>query len=328
MSSQIVPVPAPAAALSTEVREAAEKAAGFVRESVPESTRRAYAADWASFSDWCRQKRVQNLPADPRVIAAYLADESRFLRPKSLRRRLAAIAKMHKVSGHPPPTGMEPVPATMKGIERTFGTAVEAKSPATFDAVERMVATFKTGTLDGLRNRAILLMGFAGAFRRSELVALACADLKWSEDGVVATVRRSKTDQKGEGKQKAIPFVRGGDLCAATALRAWLVASGITEGPVFRPFARNGKPKPQALSAHSVAIIVKMAAEGAGLDPADYSGHSLRAGHVTEARRRKVADSDTMAITGHKRIETLDMYDRRGNPFDKTSAGSVMAPRK
>ena len=306
--------------------EPLEKAREFVKDSVPENTRRAYATDWALFSEWCRQKRVQNLPADGTTIAAFIADESARSKPSTLRRRLAAIRKMHQVSGHPNPCEAAAVKSTIKGIERQYGVAQEGKAPATLVKVEAMVNACAPNTLEGLRSRAILLTGFAGAFRRSELTALDCSDLKWSSEGVIITVRRSKTDQRGRGFIKAIPYINGG-LCAATALKVWLNAAAIDSGPVFRGFNRIGKPKPTPLSDHAIAIIIKNAASRCGLDPNVFSGHSLRAGHVTEARSRGVADASTMATTGHKRVETLDGYDRRENAFQKTSAGEVLKPR-
>jgi site-specific recombinase XerD len=312
------------AALSPALQAVAEEAREYVKESVPASTKRAYATDWATFSEWCRVHRLPNLPAAPQTVALFIADRAKSVRPSSIRRALAAISKMHKVAGHPSPCAVEPVPSTIKGIERTHGSRTFGKAPANLDAVAKMVEAFPPTSLDHLRNRALLLVGFAGAFRRSELVALEASDLTWSEEGVVVLVRRSKTDQQGEGMQKALPFVSGG-TCAATALRAWLVAAGIKEGPIFRPMNRNGHPKPVPLNAQSVALIIKVACEKTGLDPKKYSGHSLRSGHVTEARSRGVADADTMSITGHKRVETLNIYDKRGNPFEKTSAGKILA---
>jgi site-specific recombinase XerD len=315
----------PPASLAKPLEEARE----FIRESVPENTRRAYATDWAIFSDWCREKRVSNLPAHPATVSAFLADESKASKPSTLRRRLAAIAKMHSVASHPNPCSTEAVKATMKGIERTYGIASQGKAPATLAKVEKMVATCNPMTLDGLRSRAIILMGFAGAFRRSELASLDMSDLKWSDEGVLVTVRHSKTDQRGEGMKKAIPYVNeGGGLCAATALRAWLTAARIDSGAVFRPFGRNSLPKNCCMTPDAVAIIVKVSAKRAGFDPREFAGHSLRSGHVTEARARGVADSDTMSVTGHKRVETLNMYDKRENAFTKTSAGAVLTPRK
>ncbi len=317
-----------AAGVPLALVEPLERAREFVKDSVPENTRRAYAGDWALFSEWCRTKKVQNLPADPRAVAAFLADESQHSKPATLRRRLASIGKMHAVANHPNPCATEVVKATMKGIERAFGIAQEGKAPATLGKMEQMVSACRPDTLDGLRARAILLVGYAGAFRRSELAELDCADLKWTEEGVTITVRRSKTDQRGKGMTKAIPYVPGSAMCAATALRAWLTAAGIDSGPVFRSFMRNGLPKPTGIKPSIVNIIVKACADKCGFDSAEFGGHSLRAGHVTEARARGVADSQTMATTGHKRVETLDGYDRRENAFQKTSAGVVLTPRK
>lgn len=313
-------------ALSTELAQVAEDAREYVRESVPASTRRAYTADWASFSEWCRVHRLPNLPASPSTVALFAADRAKVVKPSTIRRALAAIGKMHKVAGHPSPCAAEPVPSTIKGIERSHGAGVVGKAPADLSVVEKLLEAYPPTTIDHLRNRALLLVGFAGAFRRSELVALEARDLKWSDDGVVITVRHGKTDQRGVGLEKPLPFVAEG-LCAATALKAWLVAAGITEGPVFRPMNRNGVPKAEHLNPQSVALLIKVACEKMGLDPKAYSGHSLRAGHVTEARARGVSDADTMAVTGHKRVETLNVYDRRGNPFSKTSAGQVLGKK-
>lgn len=319
-------VPSPAGALSPQVLQAAEKAAEFVRQSVPEGTQRAYAHDWSHFAEWCQMARASALPADPRVIAAYIADQAEDLRPATLRRRLAAISRAHKVAGHPNPCGAEPVPTTMKGIEARYGTMPVQKAPATLDVIHQIVACCSPEDLDGLRNRALLLVGYAGAFRRSELVALEVRDLEWKPEGVVIIVRKSKTDQRGEGKRKAIPFV-GGEFCAATALKAWTEAAGIDSGPVFRAMDRHGYPRKTALSAQSVALIVKAAASKAGLDSSQFSGHSLRSGHVTEARSQGVSDASTMSVTGHKKVETLNIYDRRNNLFQRTSAGAVQGKK-
>ena len=313
----------PETALSTELVAAAKKAAGFVAQGVPANTQRAYAADWAVFTDWCRKHRVSPMPAQPQVVAAFIADQASSLKPSSIRRRLAAISKMHSVQGHPSPCSAEPVPSTLKGIEATLGVRQTGKAPATLDVIERLVATCRVDTLEGLRNRALILVGFAGAFRRSELTGILASDLTWSDQGVVVLVRRSKTDQRGEGKTKAIPFVDG-PMCAAKALQAWITASGVQMGPVFRGFTNAGTLRETALSPQSVAVVVKIAAEAAGLDPDEFAGHSLRAGHVTQARAAGVADSLTMSTTGHKRLEMLDVYDRRNNVFEKTSAGDVL----
>lgn len=313
--------------LSTDLQATVDEARAYVEASVPDSTQRAYRADWALFSEFCRRARVPSLPASPQIVALFVAERARSVRPATIRRALAAIAKMHSVAGHPSPTTAEPVPSAVRGVERLQGTRPAAKAPADHSTVERLVAACPTGTLRGLRDRAILLLGYAGAFRRSELVALRAEDLTFREEGVAVLLRRSKTDQTGEGLVKAIPYAAG-PLCAARAVKAWLAAAQITSGPVFRGLHRNGSVLARPLSDQMVALVIKAAAAKAGLDPERLSGHSLRAGHVTEARARGVTDAETMATTGHKRVETLNMYDRRENPFRKTSAGAVLTPRK
>lgn len=313
--------------LSPELKAAVQKAKDFAGLSVPESTRRAYSCDWSQFKAWCEKRGVAPLPAHPAAVAAFLADSSEFCRPSTLRRRLSGIGKMHEINGQPNPCTTAEVKATVKGIERLYGARQEGKAPLTYEKVLQMVQACPTNTLQGLRTRAILLLGFAGAFRRSELAALRIDDLRWTPEGVTVLVRRSKTDQRGQGQLKAVPFVDG-PMCAARALKAWLVGAQIDSGPVFRGFLRNGLPRAEALNEAVIGIIVKEAAERVGLDPKEFGAHSLRAGHVTEARRRGIADANTMSTTGHRRVETLDTYDRRENAFEKTSAGEVLKEKK
>lgn len=320
----VLPAGSGLAAIEPEIEAAKE----YIRAGVPKNTQRAYASDWSDFAGWCEGRGVAPIPAHPSVIAAYLSASADDLRASTLRRRLAAIAKMHSIKGHPNPCGTETVKATMRGIEATIGTRPQGKAPVTHAELKRMIDGFGTrADAEAVRARAILLVGFAGAFRRSELVELHIEDLTWSPEGVVILVRRSKTDQRGEGQQKAIPYV-GGPMCAASALAAWVKAVHSGTGPVFVGLTRDGQPRPGAgLSDQSVALLIKGAAARAGIDPTTVSGHSLRSGHVTEARSRGVADAATMQTTGHKRVETLEMYDRRNNPFSKGSAADVLRPK-
>ena len=320
----LYPQTADLAALAPQLEAAKE----YILAGVPKNTQRAYASDWSDFSGWCADKKCAPLPANPQAIVAYLSDQARDKKASTLRRRLAAIAKMHSIKGQPNPCSTEIVKATMRGIEATLGTRTTGKAPVTHEALAKMIAGFGNRTdLDTLRSKALLLVGFAGAFRRSELCALQMTDLTWSPEGVVILVRKSKTDQRGEGLQKAIPYV-GGPMCAAGALAAWVRACGVGNGPVFRALGRDGTVSARAITDQSVALIVKGAAARVGIDPSTVAGHSLRAGHVTEARSRGVADAATMQTTGHKRVETLEMYDRRNNPFSKGSAANVLRSRE
>jgi site-specific recombinase XerD len=301
----------------------AQNIKSFVDASVPHNTARAYRADWADFVDFCTQKKLKAMPADAATLAAYLTDSAGRVSGATLRRRLAAIKKAHALAGHNAPTGHAGVAAVMKGINRTHGQKVEGKDPIRLNEILEMVGTIEGNGPVELRDRALLLVGFAGAFRRSELGSINAEDLEWRKEGVVITLNFSKTDQEGVGRTVAIPFTQGKN-CAATALKTWLMKSRITEGPVFRGFSRGLTLRPDGLSGTAIAELVKKYAQKIGIDPDGVSAHSLRAGHVTEARALGVSDADTMAVTGHKRRETLDMYDRRNNPFARGSAGAVL----
>ena len=264
----------------------AEKAAG---------TRKAYWKDFEIFGVWCQERGLDVLPASAESVAAYLAFEARRgTKPSTIGRRCAAIRYVHSIGGHAIPTADERVKAVVRGIRRAHGVAPRRMSPATSECVIAM-APRPDGSLVALRDRALLLLGFAGAFRRSELVALDVADIEEVAEGLRVTIRRGKTDQEARGA--VIAIVRGKIACPVAALTAWLDAAEITEGPLFRPIRRGGHVQPARLTDRSVANIVKQHAERAGLDPALFSGHSLRAGFLTSAAKRGASLFKMMATS-------------------------------
>lgn len=304
------------AALGADFRAAvdlakAEKAA---------STRKAYGTDFRLFKAYCDAKGVSSLPATPETVAAYLAAEAQTAKPSTIGRRVAAIRYAHKLAGiEPLPTDAEGVKATMRGIRRTFGRARNKKAPAVAAKMHSMVATAPVG-LAGLRDCALLLLGFAGAFRRSELVALDVADLAETETGLLVTIRRGKTDQEGAGRTIAIP--RGDVACPVKALRAWLEAAAIDAGPIFRPIDRAGTVRAPRLTCRSVANFVKAYAARAGFDASTFSGHSLRSGFLTSAAAKGASIFKMMDQSGHKSVETLRGYVRDAELFkDHAGAG-------
>jgi integrase len=212
------------------------------------ATRKAYATDFRLFKVYCDAKGVSALPAAPETVASYIAAEAQTAKPSTIGRRIAAIRYAHKLAGLETPTDAEGVRATMRGIRRTFGTARNKKAPAVAAKIRSMVATAPEG-LAGLRDRALLLLGFAGAFRRSELVALDVADTEETETGMLVTIRGSKTDQERQGVTIAI--ARGDIACPVKALRAWLDAAGIEAGPLFRPIDKAG-----TVAASSITVVV------------------------------------------------------------------------
>jgi site-specific recombinase XerD len=261
-----------------------------------------------------RYSQRDALPASPATLCAFLADEaSAGRRASTLGRRLAAIRYFHRASGYETPTSDEKVKAVLSGIRRTIGAAPVRKRAATSDMVIAMSAT---GTsLRALRDRAIILLGFAGAFRRSELVALDVEDLEEAPEGLLITIRRSKTDQEGLGRKVAIP--RGEIACSVAALKAWLEAAGITEGAVFRRVFNKCAQRitDRRLAARNVATIVKAAAAKLGLDAASFAGHSLRAGFVTSAVKRGANLIKITDVTGHRSLEMLKTYSRDAEAF-------------
>jgi site-specific recombinase XerD len=288
---------------------------GFVAESLSPATRRAYRASLTAFRSWCEGAGAQPVPASPETVAAFVAVEARAGRKvATLEQRVAAIRWLHEAAGLEAPTSAKLVRATMQGIRRELGVAPARKAPATVERLAAMVAHADPSTPKGLRDRALLLLGFASALRRSELVALAVEDLEHTERGLLVTVRRSKTDQEGRGHVRAIPMGRHPETCPVGALWAWLEAAGITSGPVFRSVDRHGRIG-ETMSARAVADVVKAHAEAAGLDPAVFSGHSLRAGFVTSAAERGARAERIMDHTGHRSVAMVRVYTRRADAF-------------
>nr|WP_204263019.1 site-specific integrase [Methylobacterium sp. BTF04] len=314
----------------------------YQRASKADSTVRAYRSDAVLFEAWCAGYGFRSLPASPSAVAGFLVHEAEAGRSAStIGRRCAAIRYAHKLAGQLDPTDNEDVRATMKGIRRTIGTAPTQKAAATAEVLAAMLMR-TPDTLTGKRDRALLALGFAGAFRRSELVALNVADLREDKDGLRVMVRRSNTDQEGQGFEKAIPH--GRFIRPVALVREWLDAAGISDGPVFRPVSRSGRVRgfthlgdafthlgdvPAAarvataplLTTQAVADIIKRYAAAAGLDASTFGAHSLRAGYITTAAERGADLSRIMDQSGHRDPRTVVGYIRRANAF-KDHSGS------
>ena len=260
----------------------------FAEAASAANTRVAYDADWRAFVAWCAERDTTPLPCPPGLLCAYLSSLAKTgLRPSTIGRRASGIGHVHRQHGFEPPTNAEAVKAVLRGIRRELGTARQTKTPATHDLITKMMAACPA-TLIGIRDRALLALGFAGAFRRSELVALDMADLTEVPDGLRIMIRRSKTDQEGAGQEVAIP--RGHHIRPVETLQAWLAAAGITEGPVFRQVTQTGQVSEMALGDDGYVKAIKKRAAAAGLDPAGFSGHSMRAGFLTSAREHGAVD--------------------------------------
>jgi len=289
----------------------------YVHAALAPRTRQAYREDLDRFLAWGGR-----IPCAPELVAAYLAGHGESHAPATLGRWAVSLGRAHTSQGLADPCRSDLVRATLRGIRRQRGTAQRQVAPLEREALMALLAPLGDAPRD-VRDRALLLVGFAAALRRSELVALTAADATFTAQGLVLTVRRSKTDQEGQGRQIGIPPAQG-PACPVRALRDWLATATRlrrawepeTPAPLFRPIDRHGRLAPQALADHAVAAIIKERAAAAGLDPAAFSGHSLRAGFCTAAARHGAPAWRIQQISGHQSPASLARYIRAGQLFD------------
>ena len=308
-----------------------EKVRQLLRAAVAPETRRAYASRLKRFFAWCQAEGVSTVfPTSPEVLAAYVASLANSgAAPATVEQILAAIAAAHRAEGIPSPTDSLLVKKTLKGYRREHGAAPCKKDAATVEVVRMLLAaTALDDSPKNIRDAAIISLGFAGAFRRSELSALNIEDLKWTvrdgEEILILNVRRSKTDQEAQGMQKAI-FPGRDEAASPTALlKRWLSLVEPQEGPLFRRVLKSGQVTDERLSAQSMRLVVLQAASAAGLS-LDLSAHSLRIGFVTTAIRQGKTERAIMNQTGHRSVQTLRGYFRREDAIEDNAAKGIMA---
>lgn len=293
------------------------------------NTKKAYVSDFTDFQNWCAVQEIAlpSLPATPDTVGAYLAElaEVRGYKISTIERRLAAISQAHKTHNYESPTASQRVKDIMHAIRREFAPQrpVRKVRPAVTNVVVRMVEPLGDLLID-VRDRALLLIGFAGAFRRSELAGLLVTDIVEVEDGLKITLRQSKTDQEGKGMTRGIPYGRNEHTCPVRAWRAWLVASGITGGYAFRGLGHANTPViGEALTDRSIARMIKSRAKAVGLDPKQFSGHSLRSGLATAGAQAGLEERHIMRQTGHRDLKTFRGYVHEGSLFTDNVSGKV-----
>ena len=293
----------------------------FADASLSTSTRRAYASDLRSFDSYCAKVGATSMPATANAVAAWAAHKAtEGAKASTITRAMAAIATAHKQAGHASPTSSAKVTAVLSGIRRTLGTAPKQKSAMVVEDLRRAVATCGDDVA-GVRDAALLVVGFAGAFRRSEIAGLTVDDVAFEAGGVVVILRRSKTDQQGEGRTVGLPYGSDPTTCPVRTLQRWLAVSGVVEGPLFRSLTRHGHVG-AAISGEAIGDVVRARANSAGLT-GDYSGHSLRAGFVTTAAKANKSLSTIMAQTGHTSTATVLGYIRRASLFADNGASGI-----
>ena len=319
--------------------ELVDQAERYAEAATAENTRRAYRSRWATWQAWADHRGFATLPADPAVVAMFAANlAAGGHKASTVAAIVSAINCAHREHGHEAPGSSQTVRTVLRGIRRQHGTAPRQARPVLAEDLRAMVASLEDrrqvgrgfaersipAGLIGLRDRALLLLGWSGAFRRAELVALQVADLEHTAQGVLVHVRRSKTDQDGAGQTVAIPRSRTADVCPVEAVAAWLAAASIKSGPLFRGINRHGKVAETALSGRAVANIVQRSAKGAGLDADRMSGHSLRAGLATSAAIAGKSERSIMRTTRHTSVAMVRRYVRDADAWRDNAAEGLL----
>lgn len=288
----------------------------YVSAAIADNTRRAYQQDLKDFLAWGGV-----VPCSPESLAAYIADRAQTASVHTITRRIVGIGRAHVSQGIADPSKSDLVRTVLRGVRRVKGTQQRQVSPLLKSDVLGMVDGLDG--VRGVRDRALILLGFAAALRRSELAALDTADLEFVREGLVVHLRRSKTDQEGQGRKIGIPWGRT-SACPVKAVETWLQVAAIESGPVFRQVNRGGKVSCHQLHGQSVALILKGHAKAVGLNPANISGHSLRSGLVTSAVQAGVAVHKIQQQTGHRSVEMLARYIRDAGLFENNASGGVL----
>ena len=319
--------------LSTELHiraeQIAEQAQNNREASQASSTKRVYDSDWNIFNTWCNDFGVQSLPAQYEHVAAFIAEQGIQFAASTLTRRLAAIRHYHLDNGFESPTAHPEVKKQIKGIRRRQGDPEsedfrkkKKKAAATAEKIITMLAKCDTSTLIGKRDKALLLIGFAGAFRRSELAALTTNDIVFEDAGIRLHIRKSKTDQDSEGQEVVIP---NGKMNTVAVLQDWLDSAGIESGYLFRGFYRGGKAiRDNKLSGRAIADLVQAYAKKSGFNHKDFGGHSLRSGFITTAAESGANVLQIKQQSRHKSTEVLSGYVRSANLYTNHAGASFL----
>ena len=317
---------------SQDVERLWERAREITGSAFRTNTRYHYRADLRDFTRFCEAHGLQPMPATPETLALYIADRSqpgndgrKPHKASTIRRRVAAISTLHKIAGHASPAAHEMITKALQGLVNILGNEARKKKAATADVLRLMLDSMPpgdgtpAGDLRAARDRAILLLGYAGGFRRSELSAVRVEDVSFEPSGLRVRLLGSKTDKAQRGRTVGISRWKG-ERCPVRAMRAWLDMAGIREGPIFRGILNSGKLRETPITGMSIATIWKKAAAAAGLNRDDFAGHSARRGHITEAYLRGVPETKIMRTTGHTSTDTLRSYEESANAYECSAA--------
>ena len=313
--------------LITDIKALQEETLKNLQSSKAINTVRAYKSDFKDFGLFCVKNSFKNLPSEPKIISLYLTHlASKDVKLSTIKRRLVSIGVIHKIKGYYLDTKHPIIVENLLGIKRRKGTIQKGKKPILINNLKEILKVIDQENCEDikkLRDKSILLIGFAGGFRRNEIVSLDYEDLDFVYEGLKINVKRSKTDQFGEGTIKAIPYFENNVYCPVTTIKRWLNVSKITKGALFRRFSKGSKITSGRLSDQTVALLIKKYLSKTGIDSKNYSGHSLRSGFATSAAESGAEERTIMAMTGHKSTEMVRRYIKEANLFKNNALNKI-----
>ena len=312
--------------LTTDLKLLHEATLNNLKSSKAINTLRAYKSDFKDFETFCVKHGLNSLPTEPKIISLYLTHLSKNSKISTLRRRLVSISVVHKLKGHYLDTKHPIIIENLMGIRRVKGSIQKGKKPLLISHLKLIINKINEQTINEikkLRDKSLILIGFGGGFRRTELISIDYEDLEFVAEGVKITVRKSKTDQYGEGMIKGLPYFTNEIYCPVKHLKKWLEISKINTGPIFRRFSKGLSLTDKRLTDQSVALLIKEYLKAAGIEDTNFSGHSLRSGFATVAADSGADERSIMAMTGHKTTQMVRRYIRDANLFKQNALNKI-----
>ena len=311
----------------TDIKALQEETLLNLQHSKAINTVRAYKSDFNNFGLFCAKNGFKSLPTEPKIVSLYLTNLStKNIKISTLKRRLVSIGVVHKLKGHYLDTKHPSIIENIMGIKRRKGSIQKAKKPILINDLKQIINVIDNQNneeIKKLRDRTIILVGFSGGFRRNEITSLNYEDLDFVKEGVKINIKKSKTDQFGEGLLKGIPYFDNLQYCPVISLKKWIDVSNIYSGPLFRRFTKGSRLSVNRLSDQTVALLIKEYTKLAGIDNQNYSGHSLRSGFATSAAESGVEERNIMAMTGHKSSEMVRRYIKEANLFKNNALNKI-----
>ena len=313
--------------LITDLKALKEETILNLKNSKAKNTVRAYKSDFNDFSIFCIKNDFKPLPSDPKIVSLYLTHLStKEAKISTIKRRLVSIGVIHKLKGHYLDTKHPAIIENIMGIKRRKGSIQKGKKPILINQLKLIIKAIdelNRDELNKIRDRTIILIGFSGGFRRNEIVSLDYDDLDFVSEGVKINIKKSKTDQFGEGTLKAIPYFDNIKYCPVKSVQKWINIAKISSGPLFRRFVKGSKLSEKRLTDQTVALIIKKYLNLSGIESKNYSGHSLRSGFATTAAESGAEERSIMAMTGHKSAEMVRRYIKEANLFKNNALNKI-----